>query len=182
MPQGRNGLAASASSAVGPRWGHQIGSFSARRCRRQAFPAKRGRRQARKTTGDDWPLQADGPIVAPRPQLGGKASCGPEADIMPTLRSRPDAVEECRHEPARSRRPRRASARRARRTHGCRCPEWRRDGRVRALPQPLACRLNSLAGPHTSTSAGLASNRRRVCTAPPPPPSSTDPQTDGSFG
>ena len=52
-------------------------------------PCKHVQQRARKTTGDDWALQLGGPIVAPRPRFEGKASYDPEADIMPTIRSRP---------------------------------------------------------------------------------------------
>jgi len=56
-------------------------------------PCKPSERQVRKATGDDWPLQAGGPIVAPRPQFEGRASCDPVAVIGATIRSSPDARE-----------------------------------------------------------------------------------------
>ncbi len=49
---------------------------------------------------DDWALQPGGPIVAPRPRFEGRVSYGPEADIMPTIRSSPDAREAGRCAPA----------------------------------------------------------------------------------
>ena len=63
-------------------------------------PCKHVQQRARKTTGDDWALQLGGPIVAPRPRFEGKASYDPEADIMPTIRSDPDAREAGRCAPA----------------------------------------------------------------------------------
>ena len=63
-------------------------------------PCKRVQQHARKTTGDDWALQAGGPIVAPRPQFEGTASHGPVAVIEPTIRSSPDAAEAGRCAPA----------------------------------------------------------------------------------
>jgi len=86
------------------------------------------RRRQRKATGDDWSLQAGGPIVAPRPQFEAKASYDPEADITPTIRSNPDAPQAARCAPARSRPGCRAWARRACRSRGFRCPRSRRDG------------------------------------------------------
>ena len=84
-------------------------------------PCKPLRRHQRKGTGGDWPLQAGGPIVAPRRRCEGTVSYDPEADITATIRSDPDTGEECRDEPA--------GSRRRRQTHrGCRCPGWRRDG------------------------------------------------------
>ena len=73
-------------------------------------PCKTMKRRLRKATGDDWSLQAGGPIVAPRRYFEGKASHDLVAVIEPTIRSSPDAPEACRCEAAGSRRPRRASA------------------------------------------------------------------------
>ena len=64
------------------------------------IPANRRDGAQRKGTGEDWPLQAGGPIVAPRPQFEGRASYDPEADITPTIRSSPDAPEAGRCAPA----------------------------------------------------------------------------------
>ena len=63
-------------------------------------PCKTMKHRLRKATGEDWSLQAGGPIVAPRPQFEGTVSYDPEADITPTIRSDPDAVEACRCEAA----------------------------------------------------------------------------------
>jgi hypothetical protein len=101
-------------------------------------PCKPCQRRRRKTTGDDWPLQAGGPIVAPRPQFEGRVSYGPEADITPTIRSSPDAPEAGRCAPAGSRPGGRASTRRARRSRGCSCPRWRRDDPCPGLTPTVA--------------------------------------------
>ena len=63
-------------------------------------PCKRVRQHDRKTTGDDWALQAGGPIVAPRPKSEERPTYDPEADIVPTIRSDPDAPEAGRCAPA----------------------------------------------------------------------------------
>ena len=63
-------------------------------------PCKPTRRRRRKGTGGDWRGQPGGPVVAPRPPFEGMVSYGPEADIMPTIRSSPDAPEAARCAPA----------------------------------------------------------------------------------
>jgi hypothetical protein len=63
-------------------------------------PCKLPDHRPRKGTGGDWREQAGGPMVAPRPPVDGVVSCGPEADIMPTIRSSPDAPEAARCAPA----------------------------------------------------------------------------------
>ena len=85
-------------------------------------PLQISSRRVRKATGEDWSLQAGGPIVAPRRRFEGRVSFDPEAVIMPTIRSSPDAREAGRCAPAGSRRPPRASARgRARPSRARRC-------------------------------------------------------------
>ena len=63
-------------------------------------PCKPPRRRQPKGTGEDWRGQAGGPIVAPRPRFEGRVSYEPEAVIMPTIRSSPDAAEAGRCAPA----------------------------------------------------------------------------------
>ena len=64
------------------------------------IPANRGDGAGRRGLERTGRVQAGGPIVAPRPEFEGKASYGPEADITPTIRSRPDAPEAARCAPA----------------------------------------------------------------------------------
>jgi len=56
-------------------------------------PCKPAQRRRREGTGEDWRVQGGGPVVAPRRRCEGGASCGPEADITPTIRSSPDAPQ-----------------------------------------------------------------------------------------
>jgi hypothetical protein len=118
-------------------------------------PCKRVQQHDRKTTGDDWRLQPGGPIVAPRPQFEGTASCGLVAHMTPTIRSRPDAGEACRCAPAGWRRPRRASVRgRARPSRARRFP-----GRPPAVSELV--RSIQPSASHAASTASLAFRPRR---------------------
>ena len=125
-------------------------------------PCKPWQQRWRKATGGDWSLQPGGPIVAPRPRFEGNASYDLGANIMPTMRSDPDASEAGRCAPAGSRRRPRP-----------RCVvelvhpvTIRVDGGAghcdragaRHSPQRLPCRLDGIA---CLSPAGLRSNRGR---------------------
>ena len=123
-------------------------------------PCKRVQQHVRKATGDDWALQAGGPIVAPRPQFEGRASYVAEANITPTIRSSPDAAEECRLEPAGSRPPWRASSGGARPSQAVGVQNGVAMARVRSTPG-VAMRPQQRRLPSYLDLGGLPSNRRR---------------------
>jgi len=134
-------------------------------CQLAHNPCKHAQHRARKTTGDDWALQPDGPIVAPRRHEENWQSYPPVAVITPTTRSSPDAPEAGRCKAAGSRRPPPASVRGGFVRHVAvgvqRAAAHCVRARARHSPQRLPCRPDGIACLPTSSSAGLASNRQR---------------------